>query len=153
MSHPNPKSRHHDAGTFPPYSRHILLSVSRKNELFPPTSKKQALRHWHMPHTFSRYVLNCLPYLRKCPTQLQKAGTMMLAQFPHIHEIFSRSHEMFPPTTKKRRHDTGTCPTPRDILLIVSRTYDNFPPKFKKAGTMMLTHFPIFMTDSLNCLP
>jgi hypothetical protein len=137
MSHPNPESRHHDAGTFPRYSRPILLSVSRRHEMFPPTSKKQAPRHWHMPHTFSWYSVNCLPYLRKFPTQIQKAGTMMLAHFPHIHNIFSEvspvatncSH----PHQKNRRYDTGTCPThSRDIFLIVSRTYENVPPKSKK---------------------
>ena len=88
-SPPESKSRHHDAGTFPQYSRHILLIVSRSNEMFPPTSKKQAPRHWHIPYTFSRYSFNCLPYLRTFPTQIQKAGTMMLAHFPHIHDMFS----------------------------------------------------------------
>ena len=40
-SPPESKSRHHDAGTFPTYSRHIPLIVSRSNEMFPHIKKSR----------------------------------------------------------------------------------------------------------------
>ena len=75
---PESKSRHHDAGTFPQYSRHILLIVSRSNEMFPHIKKAGATTRAHSQHIleiFSRSSLNCLPYLRI---------------FENILEIFSR---------------------------------------------------------------
>ena len=64
FSYPNPKSRHHDAGTLPAYSQHILLIVSRTYEFFLPKSK---IRH-HDAATFPSFItrdsLNCLLYPR-----------------------------------------------------------------------------------------
>ena len=45
--------------------------------------------HCSADRIFITYSFNCLPYPRSFLTQIQKVGTMTLAHFPHIHEIFS----------------------------------------------------------------
>ena len=133
---PHPKRRHHGTGASPQYSRDIRHCLPYPGNLSTHLHDADMTAPASFPQYSETYYLYSLAHRRNLP-HIPNAGIRAPVHFPHSLTIFS---SLFPvptifssPHQKSRRHDTGTFPThSRDILLIVSRTYEHFPPKSTK---------------------